>query len=652
MLTINKINTSSPIDYAAEELKKYLRMMMPECGDVKISYNPSATEGFRLGLMSDFGLDTSDASDEELDDVLYIDCDAKGGIIAGSNPRSVLFSVYEYLRQNGCRWLLPGVDGELIPMKDIAPVKYRHKPSCRHRGHATEGCCAQHILLDVIDYLPKVGLNTFMIEFKVPREYYSWYYTHLRNEENRPPEPVSNTQVLQWKRQLEHEIVKRGLQYHGIGHGLTVDPFGIDSAIGWSKIDEESLLTDETRQYLAVVDGKRGLFRSSPCNTNFCMSNHAARKIVTDYIASYAKRHTDMNYIHVWLADSFHNHCECEECRKKTPSDWYIVLLNDIDRALTEEDLPTKIVFISYVDTTWAPLTERIKNPSRFTFLFAPIFRSYTYSLKEEDESFETVPYELNKSDFPRTLAASLKYYRDWQKFWHGSTIAFEYHFWRFAVYDVSTLEMARRVYDDIKIYKENGMDGIIENGTQRSFFPTGLLFYVYARTLYDTSLSFETIVEDYFSSAFGEDFRDFIKYFEEIKEAIPFEYYSIDEAKTRENVYYDPKMAKSIARLYDIADRAKAGIIKKNYNSEYRLRTVSVRLIEHHTEFLKLLADWMIAKAKGESKERTEFLFNRFRIEFGKRECEIEKYFDMTKISPYIEALNSPTTDTILVEN
>ena len=244
MLIINKINTNSPIDYAAEELKKYLRMMMPECGDVQISYNPSATKGFRLGLMSDFGLDTSDVESEELDDVLYIDCDTEGGIISGSNPRSVLLSVYEYLRQNGCRWLLPGVDGELIPMQDIVPVKYRHKPSCRHRGHATEGCCAQHILLEVIDYLPKVGLNTFMIEFKIPRTYYSWYYTHLRNEANRPPEPVSDTQVLQWKRQLEHEIVKRGLQYHGIGHGFTVDPFGIDSAIGWSKTDEASLLTD------------------------------------------------------------------------------------------------------------------------------------------------------------------------------------------------------------------------------------------------------------------------------------------------------------------------------------------------------------------------------------------------------------------------
>ena len=51
MLSINKISSHSAVDYAAEELKKYLRMMMPECGDVKIAYNPLASDGFRLGLM-------------------------------------------------------------------------------------------------------------------------------------------------------------------------------------------------------------------------------------------------------------------------------------------------------------------------------------------------------------------------------------------------------------------------------------------------------------------------------------------------------------------------------------------------------------------------------------------------------------------------
>ena len=103
MYRIYKITSNPTVDFAAEELKKYLRMMMPRCGEIEIKYAPEAKDGFRLGLMSDFGLDTSEASDIELDDILHIDTDTEGGIIAGSNPRSVLLAVYRYLTINGCR---------------------------------------------------------------------------------------------------------------------------------------------------------------------------------------------------------------------------------------------------------------------------------------------------------------------------------------------------------------------------------------------------------------------------------------------------------------------------------------------------------------------------------------------------------------------
>ena len=58
MLTVKKLCSHSTIDFAAEELKKYLRMMMPEGGDIKIAYDPEARDGFRLGLMSDLSIDT------------------------------------------------------------------------------------------------------------------------------------------------------------------------------------------------------------------------------------------------------------------------------------------------------------------------------------------------------------------------------------------------------------------------------------------------------------------------------------------------------------------------------------------------------------------------------------------------------------------
>ena len=249
MYYIFKTSPYAPEDYAADELKKYLRMMMPDGGDVRIVYDPKAKDGFRLGLMQDFGLDVSDAENTELDDILYIDTDEKGGIIAGSNPRSILLAVYEYLRQNGCRWLFPGVDGEFIPLKQIEAIRYRFKPSCRYRGQATEGVCSHPMALDVIDFMPKLGLNLFMTEGMNPYTYYCGYYEHEYNTENRSPETVTEEQVLQWKRGLESEIAKRGIQFHDVGHCWTADPFGIPSSFySEEPCDDHEIVPESSRK--------------------------------------------------------------------------------------------------------------------------------------------------------------------------------------------------------------------------------------------------------------------------------------------------------------------------------------------------------------------------------------------------------------------
>ena len=96
MYTIHKITLNPTVDFAADELKKYLRMMMPRCGEVAIDYDAKAENGFRLGLMQDFGLDTGDAEDVLLDDIVYVETDENGGVIAGSNPGALLIAVVLY----------------------------------------------------------------------------------------------------------------------------------------------------------------------------------------------------------------------------------------------------------------------------------------------------------------------------------------------------------------------------------------------------------------------------------------------------------------------------------------------------------------------------------------------------------------------------
>lgn len=619
------INTpDTTLTFAAEELKKYLRMMMPEAGEITVDYDTNAADGFHLDLMQHLGLDTSDVKDTELDDILYIDTADHGGVIAGSNRRSVLLAVYEYLRQNGCRWLFPGPDGEHIPKHPVKAVKLRHVPSLRYRGWCNEGAMARETMPEMIDFTPKVGMNVVMIQFRVPKTFYERYYQHRHTASLLPAQDVTNDQVKQWTKECEAEIAKRGLQLHSIGHGFTIEPFGVDTSETWRKLDD-SVVPEQNRKYLAQIQGERKLFGGSAINTNFCMSNPEARAMVADYIANYAASQPNSDYIHVWLADAHNNHCECETCQKKTPSDWYMVLMNDIDQRLGAKGLSTRIVFIAYVDTSWAPVCEKIKNSDRFTLMLAPISRSYTSTLPAGKVTSVTVPYKRNQNKMPKTLDDYLAYYLDWKKSFGGAALCYEYHFWQHQHYDPSGMELAERIYEDVKVYRRFGIDGLIQCGSQRSFFPHGFAYYVHARTHFDQSLSLDEIKEDYFSHAFGEHYKDFISYFEAVRDAIDVRYMEGELGQGFR--YYNPEFSVQLEGAASLADRAME-LVEQNRKLPTLTQNMSVSLVEHHAHYLRGLCKFLALKARGED-EACAAALDALNTDFTAREPQLMRYLD-----------------------
>ncbi len=626
MLKIYKISSATPIDYAAEELKKYLRMMMPEGGDISISYDKNATDGFRLGLMQDLGLDISDAPDPAIDDIIYIETDTRGGIIAGANPRAVLIAVYEYLRRQGCEWLLPGVDGEYVPMKDIVPVKYRHKPTVRHRGNCIEGAVSQQILEGFIELMPKLGLNCFMIQFQNPIEFYSRYYDHWRNRERRPMESITKETSIQWTRRIECEMDKRGIMLHSCGHGWTNDPFGIDSSLAWNGTDDD-VIPKENLECIAFVEGKRGIYHRRPANTQFCMSNKRARRLFVNYVADYCAKHSNTDYLHLWLADDKNNHCECEACAERSTQDWYMILLNEVDAELTSRGLDNKIVYIVYEDLTWAPFTEKLENPDRFIMMIAPINRDYTKSMGEPDPTIKLMPYVKNKLKMPGSLQEFMLYVKEWQKIWAGDIFAFEYHFWKHHQFDLSGLQIAKRLHEDTAAYLAEGMQGMMQCGSQRGFFPNGFAFYTHARSMFDLSIPLSELEAHYYSVAYGEDWEKFRDGLKKLSDAVPYEYMSMDHAKNRENAYYAPDMKPRIDSLVPLADELME-LVRSHYNSDFRVRTVIVRLLEKYCAYIKLLSVALGLKALGKNEE-ARAAYEDIRNYLGEIEPETEPYDD-----------------------
>ena len=627
MYKIQKITSHHVVDFAAEELKKYLRMMMPRCGEINIAFAPDAKDGFRLGLMADLGLDTSEAQDLTLDDILHVDVDAEGnGVIAGSNPRSVLLAVYRYLRENGCRWLFPGVDGEIIPIHPIAATKFHKMADCRYRGQCNEGGEYQQQMIEAIDFTPKLGMNIFMQEFDNPKAYYDNYYEHQFNS-SREPEPVSEETVLQWKRQCEAEIAKRGLQYHDMGHGWTAEPYGINSSLGWVATDKDSV-PQSAYPHLAMLNGERQLYHGVPLNTNVCMSNPETRRLWVQSVADYAELNTNVDYLHVWLADFYNNHCECEECRKKIVTDWYIMLMNEIDEELERRALSTRIVFICYYETIWKSETVNIKNPARFTMLFAPITRVYHRSVTPTPKEFPYVPFVHNKITLPLDIDEYIPYAKSSMEQYGVNTFLYEYHFCYNQHYNPGSINYARILHEDVKGYRAHGFHGIIQDGSQRSYWPHGLCFYVYAETLFDTTVSFDAMVEDYFSHAYGEDWREVLSFLKTLGDVIPQSYLAgkdyIDKDFHR---LYRPEMEEKARELGRVAASFKP-FLEKHKNMPLRAQTVSMRLLDFYLDFWVGVSEPIALAAVGKRREAS-LAFHAFFNEYGKREIYFQTCYD-----------------------
>jgi hypothetical protein len=257
----------------------------------------------------------------------------------------------------------------------------------------------------------------------------------------------------------------------------------------------------------------------------------------------------------------------------------------------------------------------------------APITRSYIQSINEDDP-VDIKPFELNANKMPRNLKENFAYFDLWKKDWHGANLSYEYHFWYHQYFDPSMLKGPRIINDDIKLYKANDVNGLIEDGSQRSFFPGGFAFYTYARTLFDTSLSYEEILEDYFSHAYGADWKKFLSYFERLGAALDQEYLEGEKSSNPQiGAYYRPEYLDNISEAEKILAEGEE-LVKSHYNSDFRVQTSSVRLMEKHIEYCRGFIDFFRYKAVGDDDKARE-VFNAFCDSFGAHEAEIELCYD-----------------------
>ena len=562
-------------EFTQNELEKYLTKL-----GVKAEIS--------LGLLDEFNVDIK-VDDAFFDDAYAISVKDKKGYIAGSNERSILFGVYRLLTEWGITFVRPGNKGTVYPQKCNAPdVEISEKAYRRHRTMCIEGAVSIENVLDMIEWMPKVGFNSYYIQFSLPYAFFDRWYSHMGNP-FKEKEELSEAIVEGYMDTMIAEIKKRGLLLHSMGHGWTCFPFGVSDK-GWYKLDS---FPKEYEEICALVKGERKVWQNIALYTQLCYSNPYVRKTMVNAVIDYVHSHPDTDVVHFWLGDAINGTCECPECTKGAYSDHYIRMVNDITDALSKEKLKTKVMFLLAYNTSNPPMLEEIKNQDNTMFLFAPICRNYHTAFPDEYKIKEIPEYKTNSFSAKEcnSVDKNLAYLYAWKKKYSGDTVDFDYHLmWDFML-DAGGEGISKIISEDIKNLSGLGMNGYISCQLQRNAFPTSLAMTVMAKTLWNKETDFDKTRRTLYGAMFGKESEQLMcDYFSTLSEG--FDIGCIRKQKKYDRTEYRAKVEKAINAMANMGEE-----IKKHTNMADECQRENWELLEYHRNAYTLVAKQILAR-------------------------------------------------------
>ncbi len=632
-ITLARIGTNETVRYAVSELFDYLKKIDGELFvDVRAydAYDASVGQVIWVGTDEAFDEMLLPVEDKKLDDSILIDIQGAAGVITGSNPRAVLIAAYRLLREMGIAWIRPTDDGEVIPQYTVTDitVSVKEKASYRHRAVCIEGAVSFEHVLNMIKWIPRAGMSGYFFQFPRPFTFFDRWYAHEGNPLY-PAEGVSREDITHLVSALKEEIARRSLLYHAMGHGWTCEPFGF-LADGWLEMDDADI-PDETRRFLAEIDGKRTFFRGVPLNTNLCYSNPEVRRIITSAITDYCRVHREVEYVHFWLADAANNNCTCPSCTER-PSDYFVMMLNELDERLTAEGLDTKVVFLLYYDLLWAPLKARFAHHDRFVLMFAPITRSYSKSFADYDPTaaYTHPEFERNNCHTSKELSENLALLQDWQPLYHGDSFDFDYHLVWDHYKDLGYFAIARTIFEDMKALSGFGLNGLVSCQMTRAFFPHNLPMQMMADALWDKTADFEVQSSKYFAAAFGADGEAVKAYMRTVSRLLGLPELRGDVKESAETVLENYRLLKRTVVEFDAT-------IKRNLTAAHAPAVrKSWEYLTYHTEIILKLIAALTARAEGKEEARAAALSDL--LEYNRlNEMKLHKVYDVWQSIPML---------------
>ncbi|MBU4201228.1 MAG: DUF4838 domain-containing protein [Verrucomicrobia bacterium] len=460
--------------FAAAELQKYLELIS---GAKLAVQTESKTDGPKIVVAvasrTKAAAKIAFAKGDADYDAFAIETSGNDLLLIGSNERAVIYAVYTLLADHlGCRWPVTELQKkkgdaaepqEIIPKKAIVTVpelRERHKASMKWRGLISAPWFGD-FRPEVVDWMTKNRLNYMFVAYPGGYEESQSWRTNIAIGE-------------MWK--------KRGMVIAAGHHSFDffVPP-------------KEYFATHP--EYYALIGGQR---KPAGRGVQLCLSNPELADIYVKNVVAFAKRHPEVGVLALYPNDG-DGWCECDKCKKAMPSSWAAntncpnatelcqQFMNKVVPAIKAQ-VPDRIIErAAYIN--YGPLPETTKPIAGMNVIYANYER----------------PWYRQSLDTPGANPYVQKNIEAWGKEMKdkGDFLIYEYynggvfcHWQGFALVELIAKEMA--------YYRRMGVSGCLVPYFWKHRAECAINTYAFARSAWDTTVSPETILNDYCKAHYG----------------------------------------------------------------------------------------------------------------------------------------------------
>ena len=310
--------------------------------------------------------------------------------IRGSNSRSVLYGIFDYLRAFGFDFIYPGKEGEIIPENVEFTIEDFHvsESACRSFRGIAAAPDVENLQegYDLIRFMVQNKYNIFFMEgFDVERpgdEYSVIDGVH----------PLQHVEYLlkekSWEERKEIALKKQTMVEYARKYGLLIERGGH----GWNYGVPEHFaanhgITPAEGRAILQAKGKVNEQALVAVSTWFqiCLCREEVRDIYVEHIITYLKEHHhEMDIAAIWLGDGYDNKCQCKECLKVPFSNWYMEIFRKVALWAQKELPQLKLECIMYFETLEAPTENFLEGLDNVILNLAVWRHCYFHALDDE----------------------------------------------------------------------------------------------------------------------------------------------------------------------------------------------------------------------------------------------------------------------------